>query len=85
LTGGVQGICCRRPEVCRSALPLNEEQWLYYYCMVVRCCWYWAAANIMKQPQRERHDGDPRPVLAADPMGHRHRPLQTVTVGIRRH
>src|SRR5471032_84139 len=33
LTGGVQGIVLSKPEV-PFDIPLNEDQWLYYYCLV---------------------------------------------------
>src|SRR5258707_13758237 len=46
LTGGVQGIVLNKPEV-PFGLPLNEDQWLYYYCLVVMVFLYWAAANIL--------------------------------------
>ncbi|MDP2330430.1 MAG: branched-chain amino acid ABC transporter permease, partial [Reyranella sp.] len=34
LTGGVQGIVLNKPEV-PFGLPLSEDQWLYYYCLIV--------------------------------------------------
>src|SRR5689334_1308506 len=47
LTGGVQGIVLSKPEV-PFGLPLTEDQWLYYYCLIVMLILYWAAANILK-------------------------------------
>src|SRR6267154_2757980 len=40
LTGGVQGIVLSKPEV-PFGLPLTEDQWLYYYCLVVLVFLYW--------------------------------------------
>ena len=59
LTGGVQGIVLNKPEV-PFGLPLTEDQWLYYYCLVVMVVLYWAAAQHPEQPQRPGDDGDPR-------------------------
>src|SRR5215207_7082153 len=46
LTGGVQGIVLNKPEV-PFGLPLTEDQWLYYYCLIVMVVLYWAAANML--------------------------------------
>ena len=46
LTGGVQGIVLNKPEV-PFDLPLTEDQWLYYYILVVMVVLYWAAYNIL--------------------------------------
>ncbi|MGD9884064.1 MAG: branched-chain amino acid ABC transporter permease, partial [Reyranella sp.] len=46
LTGGVQGIVLSKPEA-PFGLPLSEDQWLYYYILVVMVLLYWAAANIL--------------------------------------
>ena len=46
LTGGVQGIVLNKPEV-PFGLPLTEDQWLYYFILVVMVLLYWAAANML--------------------------------------
>src|SRR5246127_5529184 len=46
LTGGVQGIVLNKPEV-PFDLPLSEDQWLYYYCLVVMIILFWAANNML--------------------------------------
>jgi branched-chain amino acid transport system permease protein len=81
LTGGVQGIVLNKPEV-PFGLPLTEDQWLYYYCLVVMVLLYWAAANLLKSRSgrammaiRDYH-------MAADTMGIDTALYKTVTFGI---
>jgi len=81
LTGGVQGIVLSKPEV-PFGLPLTEDQWLYYYCLIVMLILYWAAANILKSRSgrammaiRDYH-------IAADTMGIDTSLYKTVTFGI---
>jgi branched-chain amino acid transport system permease protein len=81
LTGGVQGIVLNKPEV-PFGLPLTEDQWLYYYILVVMVLLYWAAANILNSRSgrammaiRDQH-------LAADTMGIDTALYKTITFGI---
>jgi len=81
LTGGVQGIVLSKPEA-PFGLPLSEDQWLYYYCLIVMIILYWAAANILKSRSgrammaiRDYH-------IAADTMGIDTALYKTVTFGI---
>jgi len=81
LTGGVQGIVLSKPEV-PFGLPLTEDQWLYYYILIVMVVLYWAAANILDSRSgrammaiRDQH-------MAADTMGIDTALYKTVTFGI---
>jgi len=81
LTGGVQGIVLSKPEV-PFGLPLTEDQWLYYYVLIVMVVLYWAAANILDSRSgrammaiRDQH-------MAADTMGIDTALYKTVTFGI---
>jgi branched-chain amino acid transport system permease protein len=81
LTGGVQGIVLSKPEV-PFGLPITEDQWLYYYCLIVMVVLYWAAANILDSRSgrammaiRDQH-------LAAGTMGIDTALYKTVTFGI---
>ena len=81
LTGGVQGIVLNKPEV-PFGLPLNEDQWLYYYCLIVMIALYWAANNMINSRSgrammaiRDYH-------IAADTMGINTARYKTVTFGI---
>jgi branched-chain amino acid transport system permease protein len=81
LTGGVQGIVLSKPEV-PFGLPLTEDQWLYYYILVVMVALYWAANNMLNSRSgrammaiRDQH-------LAADTMGIDTSLYKTVTFGI---
>jgi branched-chain amino acid transport system permease protein len=81
LTGGVQGIVLSKPEA-PFGLPLSEDQWLYYYVLIVMVVLYWAAANILNSRSgrammaiRDQH-------MAADTMGIDTALYKTVTFGI---
>ncbi len=81
LTGGVQGIVLSKPEA-PFGLPLSDDQWLFYYCLIVMLVLYWAAANILKGRSgrammaiRDYH-------IAADTMGIDTALYKTVTFGI---
>jgi branched-chain amino acid transport system permease protein len=81
LTGGVQGIVLSKPEVPLD-LPLNEDQWLYYYCLVTMVLLFWAAHNMLNSRSgrammaiRDYH-------IAADTMGINTARYKTVTFGI---
>jgi branched-chain amino acid transport system permease protein len=81
LTGGVQGIVLSKPEV-PFGLPLSEDQWLYYYCLIVMVVLFWAAHNILNSRSgrammaiRDYH-------IAADTMGINTARYKTVTFGI---
>lgn len=46
-TGGVQGIVITKPDA-PFGLPLNQDQWLYYFTLIVGVILYIAAANLVK-------------------------------------
>ena len=81
LTGGVQGIVLSKPEV-PFGLPLTEDQWLYYYCLVVMVLLYWAAANILRSRSGRAMMAIRDQYLAADTMGINTARYKTVTFGI---
>ena len=81
LTGGVQGIVLSKPEV-PFDIPLNEDQWLYYYCLITMVLLFWAANNMLNSRSgrammaiRDYH-------IAADTMGINTARYKTVTFGI---
>jgi branched-chain amino acid transport system permease protein len=45
-TGGVQGIVITKPDA-PFGLPLSQDQWLYYFTLVVALLLYWFAANLV--------------------------------------
>ncbi len=81
LTGGVQGIVLSKPEV-PFGLPLTEDQWLYYYCLVVMVFLYWAAANMLDSRSGRAMMAIRDQPLAADTMGIDTALYKTVTFGI---
>jgi branched-chain amino acid transport system permease protein len=81
LTGGVQGIVLLKPEV-PFDLPLTEDQWLYYYCLIVMLILYWAAANMLNSRSGRAMMAIRDYSIAADTMGINVARYKTVTFGI---
>src|SRR5215475_3568754 len=81
LTGGVQGIVLNKPEV-PFGLPLTEDQWLYYYILIVMVALYWAAANILNSRSGRAMMAIRDQNLAAGTMGIDLALYKTVTFGI---
>ena len=81
LTGGVQGLVLLKPEP-PFGLPLSEDQWLYYYILIIMVALYFIAFNILRGRNgrammaiRDHH-------MAADTMGINSAQYKTVTFGI---
>ena len=60
------------PAACRASssssptrpfgLPLNQDQWLYFFTLAVAVAAVLSRPrNLLREPHRPRHDGDPRP------------------------
>jgi branched-chain amino acid transport system permease protein len=81
MTGGVQGIVLNKPEV-PFGLPLSEDQWLYYYCLIVMVVLYWAAANMLDSRSGRAMMAIRDQYMAADTMGIDTALYKTVTFGI---
>lgn len=81
LTGGVQGIVLNKPEV-PFDLPLSEDQWLYYYCLVVMIILFWAANNMLHSRSGRAMMAIRDHYMAADTMGINTARYKTVTFGI---
>jgi branched-chain amino acid transport system permease protein len=81
LTGGVQGIVLNKPEV-PFDLPLTEDQWLYYYILIVMVLLYWAAANILRSRSGRAMMAIRDYTIAASTMGIDTSLYKTVTFGI---
>jgi branched-chain amino acid transport system permease protein len=81
ITGGVQGIVLLKPEV-PFGLPLSEDQWLYYFCLIVMIVLYWAAANMLSSRSGRAMMAIRDQPMAADTMGIDTALYKTVTFGI---
>lgn len=81
MTGGVQGIVLNKPEV-PFGLPLSEDQWLYYYCLIIMVVLYWAAANMLNSRSGRAMMAIRDQYMAADTMGIDTALYKTVTFGI---
>ncbi len=75
-TGGVQGIVIIKPDA-PFGLPLNADQWLYFFTLARRAsCMYRRRRQPGQQPHRPRHHGDPRQSDRGARDGHRCLALQ---------
>jgi branched-chain amino acid transport system permease protein len=45
-TGGVQGIVIVKPDA-PFGLPLSQDQWLFYFTLVIALAMFWAATNLV--------------------------------------
>jgi len=81
LTGGVQGIVLNKPEV-PFGLPLTDDQWLFYYCLIVMLILYWAAANLLKSRSGRAMMAIRDYSIAANAMGIDTSLYKAVTFGI---
>jgi branched-chain amino acid transport system permease protein len=81
LTGGVQGIVLLKPEA-PFGLPLSEDQWLYYYCLIVMVLLYWAAANLLRGRSGRAMMAIRDHSMAASTMGIDVARYKTITFGI---
>jgi branched-chain amino acid transport system permease protein len=46
-TGGVQGIVINKPDP-PPGLPLNQDQWLYFFSLAVALVMFWVAWNLLR-------------------------------------
>ena len=46
-TGGVQGIVIAKPDP-PPGLPLNQDQWLYFFSLAIALVLFWAAWNLLR-------------------------------------
>ncbi len=46
-TGGVQGITILKPDP-PFGLPLNQDQWLFYFCLAVALVMFWLGWNLLR-------------------------------------
>lgn len=81
LTGGVQGIVLMKPEV-PFGLPLSEDQWLYYFCLIIMVVLFWAAANMLDSRSGRAIMAIRDQNMAAETMGIDIALYKTVTFGI---
>jgi branched-chain amino acid transport system permease protein len=81
LTGGVQGIVLNKPEV-PFGLPLSEDQWLYYFCLITMVILFWAAANMLSSRSGRAIMAIRDQSMAAETMGIDVALYKTVTFGI---
>ena len=81
LTGGVQGLVLLKP-VPPFGLPLSEDQWLYYYILIIMVALYFIAFNILRGRNGRAMMAIRDHQMAADTMGINTAQYKTVTFGI---
>jgi len=81
LTGGVQGVVLLKPSP-PFGLPLSEDQWLYYYILVIMVALYFIAFNILRGRNGRAMMAIRDHQMAADTMGIDTAQYKTVTFGI---
>jgi len=81
LTGGVQGIVLSKPEA-PFGLPLTDDQWLYYYCLIIMILLFWGARNLLDSRSGRAMMAIRDQYMAADTMGIDTALYKTVTFGI---
>jgi branched-chain amino acid transport system permease protein len=81
LTGGVQGIVLSKPEA-PFGLPLTDDQWLYYYCLIIMIVLFWGARNLLDSRSGRAMMAIRDQYMAADTMGIDTALYKTVTFGI---
>ena len=81
LTGGVQGIVLSKPEA-PFGLPLTDDQWLYYYCLIIMILLFWGARNLLDSRSGRAMMAIRDQYMVADTMGIDTALYKTVTFGI---
>jgi branched-chain amino acid transport system permease protein len=81
LTGGVQGIAIMKPDP-PSGVPLNADQWLYYFTLAVLLVMFAGAANLVKSRTGRAIMAIRDHPLAAAAMGINTALYKTLTFGV---
>jgi branched-chain amino acid transport system permease protein len=79
-TGGVQGIVILKPDP-PFGLPLDADQWLYYFTLAVLLVMFWAAANLVRSRSGRAIMAIRDSPIAASAMGIDLALYKTVTFG----
>jgi branched-chain amino acid transport system permease protein len=81
VTGGVQGIVILKPDP-PFGLPLDADQWLYYFTLMVLLVMFWAAANLVRSRSGRAIMAIRDSPIAASAMGIDTALYKTVTFGV---
>ncbi len=80
-TGGVQGIVILKPDP-PFGLPIDADQWLYYFTLAVLLVMFWAAANLVRSRSGRAIMAIRDSPIAAAAMGIDTALYKTVTFGV---
>jgi branched-chain amino acid transport system permease protein len=81
LTGGVQGIFVTKPGA-PPGVPLDADQWLYYFTLLVLLAMTWAAANLVRSRTGRAIMAIRDHSIAAAAMGINTARYKTLTFGV---
>jgi branched-chain amino acid transport system permease protein len=80
-TGGVQGIVILKPDA-PLGLPLNQDQWLYFFTLIVALLMFWAAHNLVQSRTGRAMMAIRDNPIAARSMGINTALYKTLTFGV---
>jgi branched-chain amino acid transport system permease protein len=80
-TGGVQGIVILKPDA-PFGLPLNQDQWLYFFTLLVALLMFWAAHNLVQSRTGRAMMAIRDNAIAARSMGVNTALYKTLTFGV---
>jgi branched-chain amino acid transport system permease protein len=81
ITGGVQGIVILKPDP-PFGLPIDADQWLYYFTLAVLLVMFWAATNLIRSRSGRAIMAIRDSPIAAAAMGIDLALYKTVTFGV---
>jgi branched-chain amino acid transport system permease protein len=80
-TGGVQGIVILKPDA-PFGLPLNQDQWLFFFTLAVALLMFWAAHNLIRSRTGRAMMAIRDNPIAARSMGVNTALYKTLTFGV---
>ena len=80
-TGGVQGIVILKPDA-PFGLPLNQDQWLFFFTLAVALMMFWAAHNLIRSRTGRAMMAIRDNPIAARSMGVNTALYKTLTFGV---
>lgn len=80
-TGGVGGIVLIKPEA-PFGLPLDEDQWLYFFALLVALVMFWIAHNLLSSGSGRAMRAIRDHAMAAEAMGVDNRHYKSMAFGV---
>ena len=80
-TGGVQGIVLMKPDA-PWGLPLTQDQWVYFFTLVVTVVMFWLAHNLLQSGTGRAMRAIRDHAMAAEAMGVDNRHYKSMSFGV---